>query len=584
MRAFIDFASSLDDPQLALRAHFHSPVEILVAHQIEEVKPLLEKLDVFAKQGFWCVGYMRYEAAPAFDKAFIVHAKQNSQSPLAYFGVFKEPHSIGQALDSQQPNHPYQVRWDETIAKPDFEHCMQQIHHAIAAGDFYQVNYTSNMHGEMTGDSASLFKAMHQAQPNAYAAFIQNEYEEVLSVSPELFFQLNQGHILVRPMKGTAARGLDAQDDELKKKQLRQSAKEQAENVMIVDLIRNDLSRIAKPHSVKVNQLFNIQTLPTLFQMVSDVEADLQDNLGLADVMQALFPCGSITGAPKVMAMKMIHQIEPEERGVYCGTVGVIRPGGDATFNVAIRTVTLQQNRAQCGIGSGITFDASSTGEWQEWRHKRAFLERSSQSFSLLETMRFYQGQIHQKERHLNRMQEAATHFGFVFNRPIIEQQLQQESINWGQQTKRVRLLLDKTGQLKIEAYELTASPEVAQVVWANSAFEMADSEFVRYKTTHRGHYDYYTPKHATIFDTLLYNSHGEITEFTRGNVALFIDGVWYTPPLSCGLLNGIERQVLLEKGSLKERKLYRQDLDQAQGMAFMNSLRGWVMAQLVLG
>ena len=197
--------------------------------------------------------------------------------------------------------------------------------------------------------------------------------------------------------------------------------------------------------------------------------------------------------------------------------------------------------------------------------------------------MRFYQGQIHQKDRHFNRMQQAAVHFGFVFDRPLIEQQLQQASISWGQEGKRVRMLLAKTGQLTIETYELTASPEVAQVVWAPSAFEMADSEFVRYKTTHRSHYDYYTPKQAAIFDTLLYNSRGEITEFTRGNVALFIDGVWYTPPLSCGLLNGIERQVLLEKGSLKERKLYRQDLDQAQGMAFMNSLRGWVMAQLVM-
>lgn len=588
MRAFIDFSSSLDQAQQALRAYFHEPLDILVAHTTEQVKPLLEKVDAYSKQGLWCVGYMRYEAAPAFDSAFKVHERQNPQSPLAYFGVFKTPSSVDLAQHLLHTNSTHQVKWSDIIAKPNFDSAMDLIHQAIAAGDFYQVNYTSNMHGEMSGDSASLFKAMQQAQPNAYAAFIQNEYEEVLSVSPELFFELQQGHILVRPMKGTAARGIDTADDEIKKSQLRQSAKEQAENVMIVDLIRNDVSRIAKTHTVKVNQLFNIQTLPTLFQMVSDVEADLQDHVGLSDVMQALFPCGSITGAPKVMAMKMIKQIEPEERGVYCGTVGVVRPGGDATFNVAIRTVTLQkttnpmQQKALCGIGSGITFDASIAGEWQEWRHKKAFLERSSQNFSLLETMRFYKGQLHQVQHHLDRMALAAQHFGFVFNRFEIEQQLQEQSLTWGQGAQRIRLLLEKNGQIKLEHFDLSASPEVAQVQWAATAFEMADSEFVRFKTTHRAHYDFYSPTNPAIFDTLLYNHQGEITEFTRGNIALFLDGVWYTPPLSCGLLNGIERQVLLDKGLLKERKLYRKDLEQAQGMAFMNSLRGWLMAQLV--
>lgn len=588
MRAFIDFSSSLDQAQQALRAYFHEPLDILVAHTTEQVKPLLEKVDAYSKQGLWCVGYMRYEAAPAFDSAFKVHERQNPQSPLAYFGVFKTPSSVDLAQHLLHTNSTHQVKWSDIIAKPNFDSAMVQIHQAIAAGDFYQVNYTSNMHGEMSGDSASLFKAMQQAQPNAYAAFIQNEYEEILSVSPELFFELQQGHILVRPMKGTAARGIDTADDEIKKSQLRQSAKEQAENVMIVDLIRNDVSRIAKTHTVKVNQLFNIQTLPTLFQMVSDVEADLQDHVGLSDVMQALFPCGSITGAPKVMAMKMIKQIEPEERGVYCGTVGVVRPGGDATFNVAIRTVTLQKTtnpmkqKALCGIGSGITFDASIAGEWQEWRHKKAFLERSSQNFSLLETMRFYKGQLHQVQHHLDRMALAAQHFGFVFNRFEIEQQLQEQSLTWGQGAQRIRLLLEKNGHIKLEHFDLSASPEVAQVQWAATAFEMADSEFVRFKTTHRAHYDFYSPTNPAIFDTLLYNHHGEITEFTRGNIALFMDGVWYTPPLSCGLLNGIERQVLLDKGLLKERKLYRKDLEQAQGMAFMNSLRGWLMAQLV--
>lgn len=583
MRAFINFASSLDNQQNAIRAYFSDPTEILMAHEIDQVQAVLEKVDAYSRQGFWCVGYLRYEAAPAFDHAFVVHHRKNKTLPLAYFGIFQQARALTEAVEFSASNAHYQVTWNKTIGKAEFEAQMQKIHEAIAAGDFYQVNYTSNMHGELKGDSIALFKAMHQAQPHAYAAYIQNEYEEVLSVSPELFFELKQGHILVRPMKGTAARGANTQEDDLRKTQLRASAKEQAENVMIVDLIRNDLSRIAKPHSVKVNHLFKIQTLPTLFQMVSDVEADLQDNLGTKEVMQALFPCGSITGAPKVMAMKMIHQIEPEERGVYCGTVGVVRPGGDATFNVAIRTVTLQKNQAHCGIGSGITFDAKSDGEWQEWRHKRAFLERSSQSFSLLETMRFYQGEIYHQNLHLQRMQKAAQHFGFDFELGKIEHQLQKEKAVWGPEPQRIRLLLDQKGLCHIETYPLNPSPEVALVAWADSAFEMADSEFVRFKTTHRSHYDQYSPQQSHLFDTLLYNPNGEITEFTRGNVAVLMDGVWYTPPLSCGLLNGIERQYLLEKGQLKEKILYRKDVEQAQGMAFLNSLRGWVMAQLLI-
>ncbi|WP_244618192.1 aminodeoxychorismate synthase component I [Rhodoferax sediminis] len=576
MQTLIDFVATRGDRGSALRAAFGAPREVLAAHTVAQVVPVLQAVDAMARQGRWCVGYLRYEAAPAFDTALAVHG--GSDGPLAWFGVH----------DAAQPWPPMDIgagapgaEWQSDLPRTTFEQRMAEIHQAIAAGQLYQVNYTAPLQAEFRGDARAWFMRLRQAQPHGYAAFIDSGTEQVLSVSPELFFDWRDGRILARPMKGTAPRGATAADDEALAARLAASPKERAENVMIVDLIRNDLSRIAKPFSVRVPRLFHLEALPTVWQMTSDVEALTRDGTTLANVFTALFPCGSITGAPKVQAMRMICDLEPQPRGVYCGAVGVVRPGGHATFNVAIRTVTLRGTAASCGIGSGITADAQAEGEWQEWRHKRAFLERASQPFELLETLALEGGALRDAPAHLARMADAAAHFAYPWDAAHVAGRLRQLVDAHLQGRWRVRLRLDAGGQVQAEAYALDLTPTPVRLRLATSALEEADSEFVRFKTTRRAHYDAFAPSEPDVFDTLLWNRRGEITECTRGNVALLLDGRWVTPALHCGLLGGIGRARWLREGRLAEAVVRVDELQRVQALAFVNSLRGWVDAVL---
>jgi para-aminobenzoate synthetase/4-amino-4-deoxychorismate lyase len=280
--------------------------------------------------------------------------------------------------------------------------------------------------------------------------------------------------------------------------------------------------------------------------------------------------------------MQMIRRIEPEPRGVYCGAVGVVRPGGAATFNVAIRTVTLHGESARCGIGSGITADATAEGEWQEWRHKRSFLERASAPFELLETLALDGGTLRHLPQHLARMARAAAHFGYSLNAASVDASLMAMVKAHPSGLWRVRLRLDARGRVTAEAFGLEASPERVHLTLADRAFEAAKSEFVRFKTTRRAHYDAFTPQVPGVFDTLLWNPQGELTECTRGNVAVQLDGRWFTPPLHCGLLDGIGRALALREVRVKEAVVRVDDLSRATGLAFVNSLRGWLPAVLI--
>jgi len=576
MQTLIDFAATGTSGGAApLRCAFGAPRQTLVAHRPAQVRPLLEAVQALARQGCWCVGYLRYEAAAAFDPALVV---QEADGPLAWFGV----HDAPQAWPELDVGNSAIAQWQEALSRTAFDQGMAEIHRAIADGELYQLNYTASLHGTVTGAPSDLFMALQRAQPGGYAAFIDTGVEQVLSVSPELFFDWDGERILARPMKGTAPRGATAEIDAALAAQLLASAKERAENVMIVDLIRNDLSRVAQPFSVTVPHLFRLEALPSVWQMTSDVEARTRPGTTLVDVFAALFPCGSITGAPKVRAMQMIKSLEPEPRGVYCGAVGVVRPGGAATFNVAIRTVTVKGGSLRCGIGSGITADATADGEWQEWRHKRAFLERARQPFELLETLALEDGVLRNAPDHLARLARAAAHFGYPLDVVRVGASLKGLAEAHRQGLWRVRLRLDAHGQVLAEAYAMEVTPTPVTLALAPTAFEAADSEFVRFKTTRRAHYDAFAPHESGVFDTLLWNRQGELTECTRGNVALRLDGRWVTPPLSCGLLDGIGRARFLREGRLEEAVVRVEDLPRATGLAFVNSLRGWLDAVLV--
>ena len=595
LTALVDFADphATESAQPAVpigagtRHAFGTPLEVLAAHQLSEVRAVVEAAYAASLAGKWCVGYLAFESAPAFDAAFTVHTE--ATQPLAWFAVYD------QALPWPAPvAADVTVDWQALVARADFEAALARIHAAIGAGDLYQVNYTAQMHGAVrnvvAADAATcgpaLFAALQRAQPGGYAAYLDTGASgQILSVSPELFFDWRDGGLLARPMKGTAARGGNPQDDAQRAADLRASPKERAENVMIVDLLRNDMSRVALPHSVQVQRLFHTQALPSVWQMTTDVRARTRPDCTLWDLLAALFPCGSVTGAPKVQAMRMIRALEPEARGVYCGALGVLRPGGAATFNVPIRTVTLRADasdrvQARCGIGSGITFDAQPQGEWQEWQHKQAFVQRASSPFELLETLRLQDGIAPHRDAHLARMRLAAVHFGMPWDVARVHAVLdalahKHPAGNW-----RVRLLLDARGQARCEAFALPTDPPQVRLQLAARPFAQAHSEFTRFKTTRRAHYDAFTSADPGVFDTILWNEDGCLTECTRGNIAVLRDGIWTTPPASCGLLAGVGRARYLAQGRLTEGLVRADELAHAQGLAFINSLRGWIDAR----
>ena len=595
LTALVDFAdpyaTHAADPAAPFsgrtRFAFGSPAQVLVAHTLDQVRGVVEAAQAAALAGQWCVGYLAFEAAPAFDAAFTVHGA--SAQALAWFAVFDHAWPW-----PETPSSDVTVDWQALLPRADFDTALARIHAAIGAGDLYQVNYTAQMHGalrDVAGEGAAacgpaLFAALQRAQPGGYAAYLDTgAFGQILSVSPELFFDWRDGGLLARPMKGTAARGSNPQDDAQRAADLRASPKERAENVMIVDLLRNDMSRVALPHSVQVQRLFHTQALPSVWQMTTDVLAQTRPDCTLWDVLAALFPCGSVTGAPKVQAMRMIHALEPEARGVYCGALGVLRPGGGATFNVPIRTVTLRADagegvQARCGIGSGITFDAQPQGEWQEWQHKQAFVQRASSPFELLETLRLQDGTTPQRDAHLARMRLAAAHFGMPWDAARVHAALDALVQKHPAGSWRVRLLLDARGQARCEAFALPADPPQVRLQLADRAFAQAHSEFTRFKTTRRAHYDAFTPTDPAVFDTILWNEDGYVTECTRGNIAVLRDGVWTTPPASCGLLAGVGRARYLAQGRLTEGLIRVDELPHVQGLAFINSLRGWIDAR----
>lgn len=585
---WIDFTQPRAAGNPRLRGRWGAPARVLVAHHIDEVKPVLEAVHAAAEAGHWCVGHVRYEAAPAFDAALQVHA---ADGPLVWFEVHDgapfawPPAEAAGAAEAR-------ATWLPTLARPDFDASIARIHQAIGDGELYQVNYTAPWTGTVTGEGTALFDALLSAQPGGYAACFTAGDEQVLSVSPELFFDWHAtaegGSILARPMKGTAARGATPALDAAAAERLRASPKERAENVMIVDLLRNDLSRIAEPHTVRVPELFHTQALPTVWQMTSDVQARTRTGLRLPDVFAALFPCGSVTGAPKVRAMQLIRELERQPRGIYCGAIGVVRPDGHggiaATFNVPIRTVVMRGTQARCSIGSGITASAAAGAEWQEWLHKQAFLARASEPFEVLETLALVDGVYRHQAEHLARMAEAAQHFGYPWQPAAVHVCLQALAAQHGSGPWRVRLLLDRFGQPRAEAFALQPTATPVRLQLATRPLAEAHGEWVRFKTTRRAHYAAFVPTPGSgIFDTVLFNAEGEITESTFGNLAMQMDdGRWLTPPLACGLLPGVGRAVALREGRVQEGVVRVQDLHRVRRWAFINSLRGWLDAELI--
>jgi len=574
-RALIDFVA--EDGAPPTRLAFDGCREVLRADSLAGVRTVLDTAEHHARAGAWCVGFLRYEAAAAFDPAFATHPA--GPGPLAWFGVFDSARPWPEPRESPGWNTG---EWASRLERGEFDARIARVHDAIRAGETYQINLTAPLHSRFSGAPEAWFHALQRTQPQSYAAFIDTGEEQILSVSPELFFDWRDGRIVSRPMKGTAPRGASAAEDRARAAALVASEKERAENLMIVDLIRNDLSRIAEPHSVRVHDLFRTRAWPTVWQMTSDVQARTRAGVGLADVFGALFPCGSVTGVPKVRATRLIRQLEDGPRGVYCGAVGLLRPGGAATFNVPIRTVQLRGDAAICGIGSGITIDAAPQGEWDEWRNKRRFLDAARQPFELIETLRLQDGLLPQAPLHLARMAGSAAHFGFPWDEAKALHSLAGVAAARPAGLWRVRLLLSADGCLQAESFAFADTPAPVRVRLAGQPMEPVHPDLLRHKTSLRAHYDRHAPEDAGVFDTLLWNAAGDVTEFTRGNLlAQRACGRWITPPLAAGLLPGIGRARLLAQGRVVEETLRVAELPELAALVFVNSLRGELPALL---
>ncbi len=597
MQASLDFPDTAPDAPTGqrLRARFEHPVEVIEAWTLDQVRPAIERVQAHAAAGRWCVGGLAYEAAPAFDPHLDTRPADPGW-PLVWFGVYQAPLPPGTPLTEPGQATPTGVHWATEWPREHYLAQARTAQQAMAEGECYQINLTTGLHGTLDGAPAAWMAALGRQQPDGYLLWLAGAGRQVLSASPELFFDwqpdTNGGVLRCRPMKGTAPRASDPADDQAAREQLLASAKERAENVMIVDLLRNDMGRIARTGSVRVERLLEAEAWPTVWQMTSTIAAQARPGTGLLQVLGALFPCGSITGAPKRQAMRHIAALEAGPRGPYCGAMGVVRPGGHATFNVPIRTLALQRDtaiahepvwRARYGVGSGLTVYADPAAEWKELMTKSRLLHRVSEPFALLETLRLEDGHFARPALHLQRLAQSAAHFGYPMDQPRVQQALDALCAAHRQGLWRVRLQLAADGGVDAQAFAMAPTTGPVRVALAPQALDTdgALQEFILHKTTRRAHYDALAPSDPALFDHLLYNARGETTEFTRGNVAVLRDGVWWTPPLSCGLLAGTYRRELLEQGRLREAVIPLAELAQAQGLAFYNGLRGWLEAEL---
>jgi len=552
---------------------FMDAVRVVSARQLDDVAPALARIEGHVGEGLHAAGYIAYEAAPAFDPALKTHPP--GKLPLLWFALYRTKH-VTQARHTAT-SMP-QLPWEAPVAEDAYRDAFARIRDFIAAGDTYQVNYTFPLAAPFKGDAEAWFDGLCLAQAADYCAFIDTGRYRVLSASPELFFHLDGNAILTRPMKGTRPRGRWSDEDRAMAQTLAASEKERAENTMIVDLLRNDLGRIAETGSVVVTKPFEIERYPTVWQMTSTIKA--HTHAGVPEILRALFPSGSVTGAPKVRAMEIIRDIEPLPRGVYCGAVGWWSPGRQATFNVAIRTVTVdtQTATAEYHVGGGITWGSTETGEYEECRDKAALLDACIPEFELLESLLF-DGGYFLLEEHLDRLRDSADYFGFSADINAVREALLLRAMNLHSPHK-VRLLVGPDAAITIEVQPAPPSHRV-RLGWAPSPVDDRD-RFLYHKTTHRTVYDRARASRSDCDDVLLWNRRGELTESTTANVVLDIDGRLLTPPVSSGLLAGTMRGHLLMRGAIREAVLTKSDVQRCRSIRLINSVRTWIDVDFV--
>lgn len=572
----------LRDPARAEWLVFRSPTDLLVARDPGEIMPLLhEAAQRTRADGLYAAGYLAYEAASAFDDALATHPGEDR--PLACFGLYRRverrkefPYSDSAAYSA--------ASWSVATSRRDYEQGISAIRRQIALGNTYQVNYTVRLCAADTGDPLALFR--HVAADARYAAWLDFQDFAIVSASPELFFEKEGESIRCRPMKGTARRGMTTDGDERIAETLYESAKNRAENVMITDMIRNDLGRVAVPGSVTVESLYDLEKYPTVWQLTSTVSA--RSTAGVPELFAALFPCASVTGAPKSASMGIIADLETSPRGIYTGAIGFIGPDEQARFSVAIRTATIDKRSGSgvYGTGGGIVWDSNAEDEYRECRDKARVLEKpvAGPGFHLLETLRWTPGSGYfLLDEHLTRLQDSARYFDYHCDRGAISDLLREEEKSL-RKSSRIRLLLSPDGTCQIECHALVSPVDSSvRVKLAHHPVD-PDDPFLYHKTTQRDAYEAAANGISGCDDVILWNPDNEVTESTIANIMVRLGSHWYTPPVAAGLLAGTMRRHLLETTKLRERRIQIADLRNAEEIRLANSVRGSYPAVLVDG
>ncbi|HYD63018.1 MAG TPA: aminodeoxychorismate synthase component I [Noviherbaspirillum sp.] len=573
--------------------------DVLACHDAGELPDLLAKMEDALRQGMHAVGVFSYELGAQMHRI----APHEGAQPLAQVLLFERCERLSstqvvQWLSSHAQSAPAGIaNVHASVTDVQFEQAIERIHAYIEAGDTYQINYTYRLRFDAFGSPVDLYRRLRERQPVPYGALIMMpDGRSVLSLSPELFVRHEHGVVTTRPMKGTAAASGDDATDALRASALAGDPKNRAENLMIVDLLRNDLGRVAKFGTVKVPKLFSVDRYSSVLQMTSTVEAQLHDHVGLADVFDALYPCGSITGAPKRRTMQIIHELEPDPRGLYTGAIGWFdAPSGahrvgNFCLSVPIRTLTLQPvqddgiRKGELGVGAGIVYDSVAAEEIAECNLKARFLTGLPNEFDLLETMHATRAAgCRHVDLHIRRLRSSAAYFGFAFDDAALRENLQRVCNAFDDETPcRLRLALKQDGTFSIQTASMTPIATPVKVLLATQR-TVSNDLFLRHKTTVRAQYDaaWRTAEAQGAFDMLFCNERGEVTEGGRSNLFVKLGGRWYTPPLASGVLPGVMRAVMLADPALNatERIVTLDELRRAEEVVICNALRGAIRA-----
>jgi len=559
---------------------YAGPSAVIVAREVVEVPSALERVRQGLAAGKHAAGYLAYEAGHAFDPKLAASVRRG-EGPLLCFGLFDGFATLDLAALLPSPGGAYVGRPRPRITQFAYEAAALEVRQHLFAGDFYQANLTFGCDVAVAGDPLALYARLRRSALAGWGGVMIHDESAIVSLSPEQFFTVRDGVIEARPMKGTAPRRADPEADRVEALTLAADEKQRAENLMIVDLMRNDLARVSVAGSVEVPELFAVESYPTVYQMISRITAKLREGVDAVDVLQTIFPCGSVTGAPKIAAIEALRQLEPEPRGAYTGSMGWIEPGGNAAFNVMIRTLEWPRDstKARLGLGSGLVVDSVPSNEWAECLLKGNFVLRESQDFDLIETMGFDPSEgIVELDRHLDRMRNSAADLDFSFDRHAARNELQ--AATFGRKVRAmVRLLLSRSGAMAIQVkgYE---DPEETPVTVALRPLPVDPTDFrLRYKTTDRRFLDQ-ARQQGQAYETVFVDPDGHLTEGSRTNIFVEREGKLLTPPIGRGILPGILRAKLIEEGRAEEAELTPADL--SDDFYIGNIVRGLIPARLV--